>query len=326
MKAFLSYAHFDDEHNANFITQFRAALIKEVQSQTGEKIGIFQDRVDISWGQNWQRRIEHALNEANFLIPVITPSFFKSAACLDELRRFLEHEQQLQRNDLILPLYFIDVPALNDDDSKLVAALHSHQYLDWRKLRFKSFKTASVRKALAELASQIRTAMERTKCAVEQAKEEFGRSIYEFGDRPVSEIMCSSSEIMRPRPDIVAVDASLSIVDARKVFVESKYACIPIYRDTFDNIEGLLYAADLLAYCEPNEENLPVVTCAREVYYIPETKPIAQVFDDMLSKGFEKTPQMAIVIDEYGGVSGLVTMNDILRHLFGSKKPSVRSD
>jgi CBS domain-containing protein len=316
MQAFLSYTHFDDEHNENFITRFRDALIKEVQSQTGEKIGVFQDRTDISWGQNWRRRIEHALNEANFLIPVITPSFFKSAACLDELKKFLEHEEHLQRNDLILPLYFIDAPAFDDDDNELVAALHSHQYVDWRKLRFTSFRTASVRKALAELATQMRRAMDRTKYAVEQAKEEFGRSIVEFGDRPVSEILCSSSEIMQPRPDIVAVEASLSIIEARKVIVETKYTCIPIYRDVIDNIEGLLYAPDLLAYCEPNKENLPVVTCAREVYFIPETKPIAQVLDDMLSPAFERMPRMAIVIDEYGGVSGLVTMNDILRELF----------
>jgi CBS domain-containing protein len=318
MQAFLSYSHFDDAHNANFATKFRDALIQEVQSQTGERILVFQDR-DISWGQNWGRRIEHALNEANFLIPVVTPSFLKSDVCINELKTFLEHERKLQRDDLILPLYFIDVTESHDaTENELVSVLFSHQYVDWRKLRFKTFKTAAVRKALAEVASQIRKAMDRTKQAVEQVKEEFGRSMYEFGDRPVSEIIWSS-EIMSPRPDIVAVEASLSIAEARKVIVEFKHTWLPIYRTYLDNIEGLLYAPDLLAYSEPNQETLPVSTCAREVYYVPETKPIAQLLDDMLSQESERTPPMAIVIDEYGGVSGLVTMTDILRELFGTK-------
>ena len=82
-------------------------------TQTGQEFTIFQDR-DIQWGQNWKRRIEKSLDEeVTFLIPIITPSFFKSKACRDELGRFLERERRLNRDDLILPVYYVDTPLIN---------------------------------------------------------------------------------------------------------------------------------------------------------------------------------------------------------------------
>ena len=161
--AFMSYVQSDD--NRGRLTEFRERLGDEVRVQIGEEFLIFQDRKDILWGQNWKKRIEGSLDEVTFLIPIVTPSFFNSSACRDELERFLEREKKLGRNDLILPTYFIDCPLLNDEDKRtgdeLAQAIFAHQYADWRKLRFNPFDSQEVREALAELGVQIRDALER---------------------------------------------------------------------------------------------------------------------------------------------------------------------
>jgi cobaltochelatase CobT len=90
--AFMSYVHADDKYGR--LTEFRQYLSDEVRMQIGEEFPIFQDR-DIQWGQNWQERIEESLDEASFLIPIITPGFFNSPYCRSELEQFLEREKQL---------------------------------------------------------------------------------------------------------------------------------------------------------------------------------------------------------------------------------------
>lgn len=163
--AFMSYVRSDDEHDGGHLTEFRDRLSSEVQMQTGIPFPIFQDRNDIQWGQNWKERIEDSLNGVTFLIPVITPSFFLSPACRDELSQFLERESQLGRNDLILPFYYVDCPLLNDkqkrENDELAQAISEHNYADWRELRFEPFTTPQAGKMLAQLAVQIRDALDR---------------------------------------------------------------------------------------------------------------------------------------------------------------------
>ena len=79
--AFLTYVRSEDKHEEGRITEFRKRLSNEVQTQTGEDFPIFQDRKDIQWGENWSERIEESLDEVTFLIPIITPSCFKSGPC-----------------------------------------------------------------------------------------------------------------------------------------------------------------------------------------------------------------------------------------------------
>src|SRR5262245_27655205 len=100
--AFMSYVRFDDEHENGRLTEFCKRLSGEVRVQMGEKFQIFQDRNDITWGQQWQERIDESLDAVTFLIPILTPGFFKSVACRAELERFLQREKRLKRNDLIL--------------------------------------------------------------------------------------------------------------------------------------------------------------------------------------------------------------------------------
>src|SRR5215211_1463855 len=98
--ALMSYVHSDDKYKQ--LTTLCERLSDEVGMQIGIEFPIFQDTKDIHWGQNWAQRIQNALtDEITFLIPIITPSFFNSQPCRDELARFLEVEKRLERNDLI---------------------------------------------------------------------------------------------------------------------------------------------------------------------------------------------------------------------------------
>ena len=162
--AFMSYVRLDDEHEEGRLTLFRERLSGEVQMQTGEQFPIFQDRNDIKWGENWKRRIEDGLDASAFLIPIITPSFFNSPACRAELTRFLERELALGRDDLVLPVYYVDCPLLNDsvqrEKDELAIAVAAHQWADWREFRFEPLTAPEVGRRLAALGQQVRDAIQ----------------------------------------------------------------------------------------------------------------------------------------------------------------------
>ena len=160
--AFMCYVHSDNKYE--HLTTLRERLSDEVQVQTGIEFPIFQDTKDIHFGQNWAQRIQNSLlDEVTFLIAIITPSYFKSEACRSELTRFLEREKKVGRNDLILPIYFVDTPLLNDPElratDELAEVIASRQYADWRDLRFEPFTNPQVGKRLEQVAQQIRNAL-----------------------------------------------------------------------------------------------------------------------------------------------------------------------
>jgi putative hemolysin len=141
---------------------------------------------------------------------------------------------------------------------------------------------------------------------LEEEEGELIHSILEFGDTHVS-------EVMTPRPDIVAVPVNSTVKEAREVMIESKYSRLPVFRDQIDNVEGMIYVRDLLE-CWPNgKEDEPITSLVRPVYFVPETKPVAELLEEMQ----KAHAHLAMVIDEYGGVSGLVTVEDILEEIVG---------
>jgi formylglycine-generating enzyme required for sulfatase activity len=159
--AFMSYARFDDAHDPGWLTQFRERLSGEVQVQLGEPFPIFQDKVDTRWGEEWRRRIEQANDGSTFLIAVMSPSFFNSDECLNEVERFVAREQALNRRDLILPLVYIRLPGLGcfpagDRREKARRELSARQYKDELcALRGEPFTTKPVRDAVSRLAGEI---------------------------------------------------------------------------------------------------------------------------------------------------------------------------
>jgi putative hemolysin len=141
---------------------------------------------------------------------------------------------------------------------------------------------------------------------IEEAEGEMIQSVLEFGDTLVG-------SIMRPRTQITAIPITATVEDARRLIMEVKYSRIPVYRENIDQIEGIVYVRDLLAYCEADNNHAPVSDCMRPVHSVPESKSIAELLKEMQ----RAKVQMAIVIDEYGGVAGLVTVEDIIEEVMG---------
>lgn len=141
---------------------------------------------------------------------------------------------------------------------------------------------------------------------LEEEEGELIHSIIEFGDTRVS-------EVMTPRPDIVALAETATVREARDVILDSKYSRLPVYRDQIDNVEGIIYVRDLLQCWAERKEDESIKPLIRSVYFVPETKPVAELLEEMQKAHV----QLAIVIDEYGGVCGLVTVEDILEEIVG---------
>jgi hypothetical protein len=106
--AFLSYTRFDDRHGGGAISEFCRRLASAVQAVTGVPFDIFQDVEGIGVGEHWRGKLNQMLNEARFFIPIVTPSYFTSKPCRDELEKFLRAEAERERNDLVLPIYYIE--------------------------------------------------------------------------------------------------------------------------------------------------------------------------------------------------------------------------
>jgi magnesium and cobalt exporter, CNNM family len=118
-------------------------------------------------------------------------------------------------------------------------------------------------------------------------------------------------EVMTPRPDIIAIRADATLHDLRSVFREEQYSRMPVYRDNLDNIVGIVFVKDLVAL-PPNAEP-PMTTLMRSAHFVPESKRVSELLKEMQ----RRQTQMAIVVDEYGGTAGLVTVEDLLEEIVG---------
>jgi CheY-like chemotaxis protein len=174
MQAFLSYTRIDDEFFGGAITSLRRAIELGVQVITGDKkFKIFQDIDGIELGQKWRERLDEALSGARLLIPIITPLFFSSDACRDELKKFIRHEKDLGRNDLILPIYFVTTPSLENPDQEdtndplaqeirtLALEINSRQRRDWRPNADLPINNPDVRREVLSLSEEIARAVQR---------------------------------------------------------------------------------------------------------------------------------------------------------------------
>lgn len=163
--AFLSYTRNDDEYTGGQITMFRQHLELAVQAVTGKPFVIFQDVDGIGLGEHWQDKLDLMINQAQFFLPMITPSFFESRPCRAELEHFLKAERQAGRNDLILPIYCLDTDVLEDEAQRandpLAQLIHERQGHDWRGMIFQPFETPDVKISLQRLARKIREASKR---------------------------------------------------------------------------------------------------------------------------------------------------------------------
>ena len=141
---------------------------------------------------------------------------------------------------------------------------------------------------------------------LDQGEREMIYSIFHF-----SETM--TKEIMVPRMDVLALEVNTTISEARKDFIRAGHSRVPVYDDTIDNVVGLLYAKDLLAVVDGEDTIANQRRLIRPAYFVPEAKKVDELLTEMQSRGIH----MALVVDEYGGMAGVVTLEDIIEEIIG---------
>jgi len=158
---FLSYAR-DDDYDGK-ISRIKNILDHELKIIIGKKYDIFQDIKDINWGENWEKKICEKLTIIPFLIPFISPSFFNSHNCCNEIQNFLSIEKSRKRDDLILPIYFISIDDLpwGKDKKNIIDKVLEHNYIDLRNIRKIDEASIDFKKSIISLAEQAKKAINR---------------------------------------------------------------------------------------------------------------------------------------------------------------------
>lgn len=141
---------------------------------------------------------------------------------------------------------------------------------------------------------------------IQAQEEQMIHSIFEFGETPAREIMV-------PRVDMTTVAVDAPISDVIDLMLQVGHSRIPVYEETVDNIVGIVFDRDLFKYFREQEVDVPLKDAVRPAYFVPESKKV----DELLHELQKKRVQMAIVVDEYGGTAGLVTIEDILEEIVG---------
>ncbi|MAE42705.1 hypothetical protein CMO93_02955 [Candidatus Woesearchaeota archaeon] len=155
-----------------------------------------------------------------------------------------------------------------------------------------------------EIKTMIATAEEEG--SIKEIEKKMIHSIFEFDD-------INAEEIATPKADMVAIELNSKIKDAIKLVLKKNHSRIPVYERSRDHIKGVVYAKDLMEYMNKKKENVSVTKIMKEPYFIPETKKVSN-----LLKHFQKRKgHMAIVVNEHGSVTGLVTLEDVLEEIVG---------
>ena len=141
---------------------------------------------------------------------------------------------------------------------------------------------------------------------IEDEEKEMIQSIFEFSDKLVREVMV-------PRIDMAGVDIDAPMLQGLDIILRAGHSRIPVYRDSIDNVQGVLYAKDLLKYLRDGRTDTPLAKVMRPAYFIPESKKV----DELLQELQQRRVHIAVVVDEYGGTAGLVTIEDLLEEIVG---------
>ncbi len=142
--------------------------------------------------------------------------------------------------------------------------------------------------------------------SIEEEEKEMISSIFEFTDT-------TAKEIMVPRIDVVAVEANQSVKEVLDTISKTGFSRLPVYKESLDNVIGIVHAKDAIRRYKEGKGNIPVRRIMRPAYFVPESKKI----DELLREMQMNKTQMAIVVDEYGGTAGIVTLEDILEEIVG---------
>ncbi|MCA8961807.1 MAG: CBS domain-containing protein [Planctomycetes bacterium] len=204
------------------------------------------------------------------------------------------------------------LPALGRVESLLSPLTRGFESFRHAMLRFLGVTTTGTEAHLAQ--EGIRAAVEigEREGVIQAGEKSMIESVLEFHELEIT-------EVMTPRTDMVCFEASITVDEAVRQAIECGHSRIPVYKDDVDHVVGVLYVKDLLRYVQNGTDQsddpakIPVEQVVRKINFVPETKKIQELLAEFRASRFH----IAVVLDEYGGTSGLVTIEDIIEEIFG---------
>src|SRR5579871_2391466 len=176
---FFSYSREDDTDSYGRLSALRGRIQAELRGllgRTPKTFRLWQDKEAIASGTLWESEIKNAVSQALFFVPIITPTVVASRYCRFELEAFLEREALLLRDDLIFPILYIDVPALDEGglshDDPILSLIAKRQYVDWREFRYLDVDSTEVRREVGRFCMDIRNALRRRWASPEEIKQQ----------------------------------------------------------------------------------------------------------------------------------------------------------
>ena len=200
---------------------------------------------------------------------------------------------------LFLPVYEVLKPALN-----LLAYPLSSSLRLFRQLNVQDEQEKTEQHMEEEIQAYIDVGKEQG--LLEKGDEQLIQSVFEFGDKV-------AGDIMTPRTEMATIDIRASLDKLKSVMIETKYSRLPVFRDHVENIVGMVYLKDVIDVWDDSSANVTLEKLLRPIQFVPETNRLAELLADLQ----HKASHIAVVVDEYGGVAGLVTIEDILEEITG---------
>jgi flagellar biosynthesis GTPase FlhF len=159
LTGFFSYSRRDDEHSQGSLSDLRRQIYNELRLQLGFDFKLWQDTEAIPEGTEWESEIQRAISDSVFFIPIVTPSSVASRHCRVEFQAFLDREEALGRKNLVFPLLYVRVPALEKEElwrhDPLLSIIGRRQYMDWQKFRHHSSTEAEVKRRIGRFCRNI---------------------------------------------------------------------------------------------------------------------------------------------------------------------------
>lgn len=300
---FWSYAHQDDDLDGGRLLKLADHLRSEYALLTGNDLEMFVDRDGIAWGDEWRKRIDSALVQTSFLIPLVTPRYFTRPECRRELLAFHAQAQSRDLNELILPVLYIPVVDMTIENAdEAVAIIARTQYVNWSDLRLSSVDSVEYRRQVNALAKRLAELV--ASVAETQLVREVERGVQDSVD-DLEQLLERASDLW---PDW------LTAVEDAEVLFEQRFAIISAYHARWLKLNNRRAPmSDFLAnYYREGQDELPLVKrqlalaevyAARTIELDPivtaivraarENPASAPLLEDLLSKSQEASSRLA---------------------------------
>jgi TIR domain len=216
LTGFFSYSRRDDEHSQGALSRLRAQIYNELRLQLGFNFKLWQDTEAIAEGTEWEAEITRAIAESVFFIPIVTPSSVASRHCRLEFQAFLGREEALGRKNLVFPLLYVRVPALEKEElwqqDPLLGIIGRRQYFDWQKFRHRSFTEGEIAERIEQFCRNIVESLQQpwTSPAERRALEEAERRRVAEQARRAQEAEEKARQEAQERRDAEQVEAQIT--------------------------------------------------------------------------------------------------------------------